>query len=83
MGIAQSNHEHDETERVLIAARPNYHRCDNTVITAKFTVFTFLPLVSGDGRMICRMATSFLKKYWILWKIHSHCVVFACFIVTK
>lgn len=44
MGSAHSNHERDETERVLVAARPNYQRCDNTVITAKFTVFTFLPL---------------------------------------
>lgn len=48
MGSAHSNHERDETERVLVAARPNLQRCDNTVITAKFTIFTFLPLVSGN-----------------------------------
>ena len=45
MGITHS-HDHEETERILVAGRPDYSRCDNTVITAKFTAWTFLPLVS-------------------------------------
>jgi hypothetical protein len=50
MGTAHSNHEREERERVLMAGRPNYYRCDNKIITAKYTVWNFLPIVSGHER---------------------------------
>ena len=38
--------EEDGTDRVLIAGLPDYTRCDNTLITSKYTILNFLPLVS-------------------------------------
>jgi hypothetical protein len=46
MGINLSKHHHDEGERVLVAGRPNYNRCDNMIVTSKYTLWSFLPVVS-------------------------------------
>jgi hypothetical protein len=37
----------DEGDRILVAGRPDYERCDNKVITSKYTLLTFLPVVSS------------------------------------
>lgn len=37
--------EEDGTDRVLVAGLPDYTRCDNTLITSKYTPWNFLPLV--------------------------------------
>lgn len=81
MGCAQSSHERDETERILVAGRPNYQRCDNTVITAKFTVFTFLPLVSKDWLVLWRVTIGILenKSVSVQNSLTHH---FACFNVS-
>ena len=47
MGIAYSINDGEETERVLTAGRPNFDRCDNKIITAKYTALSFLPMVRG------------------------------------
>mmetsp|Transcript_24073 Transcript_24073/g.66728 ORF Transcript_24073/g.66728 Transcript_24073/m.66728 type:complete len:1719 (+) Transcript_24073:215-5371(+) len=38
----------DETERFLVAGRPNYDRCDNKIVTARYTVLSFLPVAIGE-----------------------------------
>ena len=38
--------EEDGTDRVVTAGLPDYTRCDNTLITSKYTILNFLPLVS-------------------------------------
>ena len=48
MGIAYSINDGEETERVLTAGRPNFDRCDNKIITAKYTALSFLPMVRGN-----------------------------------
>lgn len=44
MGISHSSHDNDETERFLEAGRPSDKRCDNKIITAKYTALSFLPM---------------------------------------
>lgn len=41
--------EPHQRDRVLVVGRPNYERCDNTIITARYTLLTFLPVVSVDS----------------------------------
>jgi hypothetical protein len=36
-----------EPDRVLICGRPDFARCDNQVRTARYTLVTFLPVVSA------------------------------------
>jgi hypothetical protein len=36
----------DNEDRVLVAGRPDFERCDNKVLTAKYSLLTFLPIVS-------------------------------------
>ncbi len=38
--------EEDGSDRLLTPGLPDYTRCDNTLITSKFTILNFLPLVS-------------------------------------
>ena len=38
--------EEDGSDRVVTAGLPDYTRCDNTLITSKYTILNFLPLVS-------------------------------------
>jgi hypothetical protein len=35
-----------EPDRVLIAGKPDLDRCDNKVISARYTALNFLPVVS-------------------------------------
>jgi hypothetical protein len=37
--------EEDGTQRILNVGIPNNNRCNNILITSKYTVWTFLPLV--------------------------------------
>ena len=37
--------EEDGTQRLLNVGIPNNNRCNNILITSKYTVWTFLPLV--------------------------------------
>ena len=39
--------EEDGTDRKLQAGKPDYTRCDNTLITSKYTFLNFLPIVSS------------------------------------
>ena len=43
MGASHSKVE--DSDRVLVAGRPNYNRCDNVIVTSKYTVWSFLPVV--------------------------------------
>jgi hypothetical protein len=36
-----------EPDRVLVCGRPDFARCDNQVRTARYTLVTFLPVVSA------------------------------------
>ena len=38
--------EEDGSDRLLIPGQPDYTRCDNTLITSKYTILNFLPIVS-------------------------------------
>mmetsp|Transcript_15351 Transcript_15351/g.38040 ORF Transcript_15351/g.38040 Transcript_15351/m.38040 type:complete len:1784 (+) Transcript_15351:307-5658(+) len=42
MGTSHSKVE--DSDRVLVAGRPNYNRCDNVIVTSKYTAWTFLPV---------------------------------------
>ena len=34
-----------EPDRVLVAGQPDYEQCDNKVISARYSLLTFLPVV--------------------------------------
>lgn len=46
MGAKSSKHKVDDADRILIAGRPNLERCDNKITTYKYTIWSFLPVVS-------------------------------------
>eukprot|EP00934_Nitzschia_sp_Nitz4_P003792 Nitzschia sp. Nitz4//scaffold193_size40683//22974//28351//NITZ4_007501-RA/size40683-augustus-gene-0.57-mRNA-1//-1//CDS//3329540285//3782//frame0 len=48
MGLGGSKHVVDEGDRVLVAGKPDFNRCDNMITTSKFTVWNFLPLAVGE-----------------------------------
>lgn len=41
------NDQDGETNRILIAGRPEFEQCDNTVKTSKYTILSFLPVVGN------------------------------------
>jgi hypothetical protein len=43
------NHAVDSTERILIAGRADFDRCDNKVKSARYTLLTFFPKVCKTG----------------------------------
>jgi len=45
MGLGASKNVEETSDRVLVAGRPDLSKCDNMITTAKYTVWTFLPLV--------------------------------------
>jgi hypothetical protein len=45
MGIGRSKEAVDEGDRVLLAGKPNYDRCDNMITTSRYTTWNFLPVV--------------------------------------
>lgn len=47
MGLGGSKNITEDVDRVLIAGKPDYNRCDNMITTSKYTVWSFLPLVRG------------------------------------
>lgn len=48
MGTALSKNDQPESHRVVVAGRPNYNRCDNMIVTSKYTAWSFLPVVSTE-----------------------------------
>lgn len=44
------HHTADAAERILIAGRADFDRCDNKVKSARYTLVTFFPKVCLDGR---------------------------------
>ena len=57
MKLKEMHHE-DEAKRMLVAGRADHSHTDNSVSTAKYTLLTFLPIVSshaafGAQLMIC------------------------------
>ena len=44
--MAKKDKEVAEPERILIPGKANLHRCDNKVVSAKYTAWNFFPLVS-------------------------------------
>lgn len=38
------NKNNAEADRVLVAGRPDYERCDNVVVSARYTLYNFLPV---------------------------------------
>jgi hypothetical protein len=52
MGLALSKDRHDEGDRVLVVGRPNLNRCDNMIVTSKYTAWSFLPVVSKSVKLI-------------------------------
>ena len=45
MGIGTSKATADDSDRKLVAGRPDLERCDNKISTAKYTPLNFLPIV--------------------------------------
>lgn len=44
------HHHLEEVEnRTLVVGKPNLERCDNKISTSKYTLLTFLPIVSTFG----------------------------------
>jgi hypothetical protein len=41
-----------EADRLLVLGRPDYDRCDNKVVSARYTIYNFLPVVSGHCRRL-------------------------------
>ena len=68
MGLGGSKHLHEEGDRVLIAGRPNYDRVDNEVITSRYTLLNFLPLV----RHVVRESTQPTKGMVICTGLNLH-----------
>lgn len=54
MGLAASKQVDEDADRVLVAGRPDFNRCDNMTTTSKYTVWTFLPVVR----------VAFTNLYW-------------------
>jgi len=46
MGFGSAQRTDDDGDRVLVAGRPDLNRCDNMIKTSKYTVWSFLPIVS-------------------------------------
>ena len=42
-----------ETQRIIVAGRPDHDRCDNMISTSKYNLFTFLPIVRTFSTMLC------------------------------
>lgn len=36
-----------EPDRVLLPGKPDFERCDNKVVSARYTIYNFLPVVRG------------------------------------
>jgi hypothetical protein len=50
MGIGVSKEVVDEGDRVLLAGKPDYDRCDNMITTSRYTPWNFLFVVRTDRR---------------------------------
>lgn len=35
-----------EPDRILLPGKPDFDRCDNKVVSARYTIYNFLPVVS-------------------------------------
>ena len=48
----------EEGDRTLVAGRPDEEQCDNKVTTSKYTVISFIPVVSDElwrkGHLVTR-----------------------------
>jgi hypothetical protein len=38
----------EEGDRILLVGQPDFERCDNKVITSKYSLLSFLPVVRGE-----------------------------------
>lgn len=54
--------EEDGSDRSLFPGQPDFTRCDNTVITAKYNFLNFLPIVSIVFHGIIQLQSSFCSK---------------------
>ena len=61
--------EEDGSDRLLIPGQPDFTRCDNTLITSKYTFLNFLPIVSIDG---------LIESIWILSRLFRVDLVLSC-----
>jgi hypothetical protein len=52
-------HNNDATERILIAGKAHFDRCDNKVKSARYTLLTFFPKV----RAICCGGIAAITSY--------------------
>lgn len=46
MGIGSSKEAADQADRILVAGKPAFNRCDNKITTYKYTLWSFIPVVS-------------------------------------
>jgi hypothetical protein len=55
-----------EADRLLVLGRPDYDRCDNKVVSARYTFYNFLPVVSS--RLLPPLLVPFFcyGKIWIV-----------------
>ena len=37
--------EEPEADRLLVLGKPDYDRCDNKVVSARYTIYNFIPVV--------------------------------------
>jgi hypothetical protein len=43
--MAKKSRDKEEPDRVLIVGKPDLHRCDNKIVSARYSPLTFLPVV--------------------------------------
>ena len=63
MGVGRSKELVDEGDRVLLAGKPDYDRCDNMITTSRYTSWNFIfvvriPSTEGDdpGSFECTLS---------------------------
>lgn len=51
-----------QPDRILLPGKPNYEHCDNKVVSARYTLVTFFPVVRTYVRMYYDNTASFRCK---------------------
>lgn len=49
MSTKKGEEEEVEVDRLLTPGNADYARCDNKVVSARYTVWNFLPIVSANS----------------------------------
>jgi len=47
-----------EPDRILLPGKPDLERCDNKVVSARYTIYNFIPVVSDQSKTERRRTTN-------------------------